>query len=141
VLGLTVLGLFAVLAGLALAPDAVPPSERPQRWLERVLALLSIGFVGLHALHVWPDPGPHSSAGTVYDALTSSLGRPIWLFAYVVGITAIAGHLGLTLLSWQELLGRERARLVRAASFVIAAGLWLAALSVLSWFAIGAGLF
>jgi hypothetical protein len=77
----------------------------------------------------------------VYDVLTSSLGRPIWLFAYVVGITAIAGHLGLTLLSWQELLGRERARLVRAASFVIAAGLWLAALSVLSWFAIGAGLF
>lgn len=143
-LAYAVLGLFALLVGLTLAPRSASGESSAQRWLERALALLMLVFAGAHALQVRQEPGPHASAGTVYDTLTSELGTPLWLVVYTIGITATCGHLGLTLLSWAEVIGPHtaaRVLFVRGAAFVVSATLWLGALSLLSRLALGAGLF
>lgn len=110
-----------------------------------VSGALAAGFLLLHLAHVWPDgAGPHLGRFGGYDDLTLAVGRPLNLFAYVLGATSICVH---TVLGVDWALGHwlgtryARVRTVALGATAVACLVaWLAALHLLGYFANGEGL-
>ncbi len=112
------------------------------RTLQAVTGAIVLGFTLYHLQQVWAvAEGPHASPRTAYAALMRTLGRPVDLSIYLIGITAVCFHLahGLSRAAVTFRMARTPAA-VRG--FRIAAGalgffLWAAFLQVFAQFALG----
>jgi hypothetical protein len=138
-LGHALLGLWRYRDGHRAAQASSTSPDAEQRF-QLVTGLGLLAFVGLHLLQLWPrEHGPHASALDAHQVLWSSLGRAPVLVSYVVGVTALAFHLGVGLAriakrhvpSW---------RAARYLAFALGVWLWLGYLQVLGGFAIGEAL-
>lgn len=71
-----------------------------------VTGLVVMAFIAFHVMQLWPSGGGmHASVRDPYARLWNELGRPLPLAIYVVGVTAVAFHLGH---GFARVLGRGR---------------------------------
>jgi succinate dehydrogenase / fumarate reductase cytochrome b subunit len=113
--------------------------------VQLVTGVIVVAFVAYHVWQLWPEAaGPHVDRGRSYDLLHDSLGSWPHLVAYVVGITALAFHLGHGIsrvpFSWGAAPSRGGVLRARLVGGVLGLALWLAALHVVGYFATGDGL-
>jgi succinate dehydrogenase / fumarate reductase cytochrome b subunit len=129
-------GLF-VIATVPVATELAEPPTRAGRAravLQRVTGVLLFGFV---LFHLWTarlvQLEDHESLD-LFRLMQSSLASPWIRAAYVGGVAAATGHLGLGIVSFAQTWGLARTARARAAVAVLAAGVFLA----LCWTGIGA---
>jgi succinate dehydrogenase / fumarate reductase cytochrome b subunit len=124
-------------------PDA---SARGLRRLQALTGAVTFAFLAYHLVQVWgPTSPPHASARDGYAALWSSLGRPLDLIAYLVGVSCVCFHfahgLARAAVTWnlvRDAAALRRTRLVAGATGFL---LWGAMLHLAGHFALGEGLF
>jgi succinate dehydrogenase/fumarate reductase cytochrome b subunit len=147
---LVVLVVHGVLGAMRIARSKGAELSRDERGLRSIQAIsgVLIGvFVVYHVAHVWGlDAEPHGSARAVYHQLWSSLGHPLQMSAYLLGISLACFHFGHGLsrmaLGWGSAPPSSGRRLVvRVLAGVIGFGLWALWLQLLAHFAIGQRLF
>ena len=64
------------------------------RTVQAVTGALVLAFMAFHVLQVWAGAtGPHASPRAAYASLVRTLGRPLELAIYLVGVTAVCFHL------------------------------------------------
>lgn len=118
--------------------------------LQLVTGLLALLFVLYHLGQVWAhvttgDRPAHAAAYDSYAALWRTLGSPLDLGIYIVGISALCFHLGHGLArlpaTWGLSLGfsatAHRDLLARVFGGLIGIALWLGFLQILGHFALG----
>jgi succinate dehydrogenase / fumarate reductase cytochrome b subunit len=94
------LGLHAFLGALRLllAPAdmrEVLKGGRSLRVIQSLTGVVVLGFVVYHVGQLWAlGEGPNTSTRASYALLWRTLGRPLDLALYVVGITAVCFHFG-----------------------------------------------
>jgi succinate dehydrogenase/fumarate reductase cytochrome b subunit len=91
---------------------AVARGEAERDWgatFQALTGLLVLAFVAVHVLQLWPSgSGTQSSVREPYARLWRDLGHPLYLVIYVLGVTALAFHVGHGL---ARALGRARRQL------------------------------
>lgn len=125
--------------------DPAAPGADGLRRLQVVTGMVVLAFAAYHVVHVGAGmSGPHASARDAYRALRASLGQPVELVIYLVGISCACFHFAHGLVRAAMSWGLVRdARALRRARWVAGAlgfVLWGATLHVLGHFAIGEGL-
>lgn len=143
-----VLLLRALLAGSEIPGMARPGDGTVARALGaviRVVSPIAAGFVLVHAGMLWGGRVLFGEAPIhTYDLLQTTLGRPLYLVLYGVGIPAVLWHLAATLPDGLEAIGlvgpngRRQAHLVTA---VLGACLFVLYAQLAGWLATGAGTF
>jgi succinate dehydrogenase/fumarate reductase cytochrome b subunit len=110
---------------------AVERGEAERDWgaaFQLLSGVLLLGFVAFHVLQVWPSgSGSQSSLREPYARLWRDLGRPLYLVIYVLGITALAFHVGHGM---TRALGRVRALLPDVVARAVGGALGLVLLIV-----------
>lgn len=133
-----VLGLRRLLHASRRRGGAARP---PLMLMQALTGLLLAGFIAYHVATLPTVSGAHATLRDAYDELWMTLGKPLPLFMYVTGVSALAFHLGLGLV---QALQRARPDLpVRALRFIVGAfalALWLAYLQLVAHFALGEAL-
>jgi succinate dehydrogenase / fumarate reductase cytochrome b subunit len=136
-------GLGLVRFGRVAADELTGP--RGLRVLQAATGVLVLAFVAYHVQQVWSvSEGPHADPRAGYAVLWRTLGRPIELTIYLIGITALCFHVaqGLSRAAVTFRLARTPRTVLRwrfgagAFGFV----LWFALLQLLAHFALGAPL-
>jgi succinate dehydrogenase / fumarate reductase, cytochrome b subunit len=122
-----------------------PRGGRASSRLQAITGLLVLGFVVFHVSQMWTaSQGPQHSPYDAYAVLWSTLGRPPVLGLYLLGVSAVCFHLAHGLpraaLTFAPALPERAVLLVRVASGVLGALLWLMLLQLLAHFALGHGL-
>lgn len=125
--------------------EAGPRGGRASSRLQAITGLLVLGFVIFHLSQVWTvSEGPQHSSYVTYAVLWSTLGRPPVLGLYLLGLSAVCFHLAHGLpraaLTFAPGLSGRAVLLIRVASGVLGALLWLMLLQLLAHFALGQGL-
>ncbi|HMI92695.1 MAG TPA: hypothetical protein VK509_15070 [Polyangiales bacterium] len=147
---LVVLVVHGVLGAMRIARSKGAELSRDERGLRSIQAISGVligAFVVYHLVHVWGlDAEPHGSARAIYDRLWRSLGQPLQMSAYLLGISLVCFHFGHGLsrvvLGWGSAPPSSGRRLVvRVLAGVIGFGLWGFWLQVLAHFVIGQRLF
>jgi len=111
-------------------------------WLQfqAVIGAIFFLFLSYHVVSLWaPGDASYASAREAYDQLWTSLGRPVTLGVYIVGISALAFHLGTGLARLAE-RATAMPRASRYAAGVLAFSLWLLQVQVVARLAIGESL-
>jgi len=147
---LVVLVVHGVLGAMRIARTKGAELSRDERGLRLIQAgsgVLIAVFVVYHLLHVWGlDADPHGSARAIYDGLWRSLGHPLQMSAYLLGISLACFHFGHGLsrmaLGWSAAPPSPARRLVlRVLAGAVGFGLWAFWLQVLAHFVNGQRLF
>lgn len=125
--------------------EAGPSGGRASSRLQAITGLLVLGFVIFHVSQVWTvSEGPQHSPYDTYAVLFSTLGRPSVLGVYLLGLSAVCFHLAHGLpraaLTFAPTLPGRTLLVVRVASGVLGALLWLMLLQLLAHFALGQAL-
>jgi len=123
-------------------------SWRAAQWdtrLQAITGLLVVAFVALHVGQVWGvSDGAHSSPRAVYAMLWTSLGQPVLLAAYVLGVSAVCLHLGHGLpraaRTLAPALSQQAWLVLRIGGGLLGLLLWLMFLQLLAYFALGQAL-
>lgn len=115
------------------------------RTLHWVTGVLTLGFCVLHLGQLWlPLVRGDVASPWLYEGLMTELGRPAWIVAQVVGLTAVCFHVGQGLPAALVHLGlvdeAPAFQRVRIGCAVLGIVLWAALLDVTSHFAAGAAL-
>jgi succinate dehydrogenase / fumarate reductase, cytochrome b subunit len=124
-------------------PQQAGPATGPGlRVLQVATGVLVLAFTVYHVAQVWAVPeGPHASPRSQYAALFATLGRPLPLAIYLVGITALCFHLahGWSCAAVTFALARTPAALrrYRYAAGLLGILLWVVLLQLLGHFALG----
>jgi len=139
-------------AGMGIAMAArdrrgTDPGSHPSRGLrnlQRATGVAALAFVLLHLGHTWWLKVGGGDGALIYDQLRSDAGRPVYLVAYVLGLTCVFFHLAQGVPAAARTLGFVRTdaghRGLRVLGAVAGLVLWLAALNTLSHFAVGRAL-
>jgi succinate dehydrogenase / fumarate reductase cytochrome b subunit len=140
------LGLHALLGCVRLvrAPSVGDTLSGPGalRVIQAVTGALVLGFVVYHVGQVWAvGQGPHSSPRAVYAVLWQTLGRPLDISIYLIGVSAVCFHLAHGLSRAAVTFGLAKSAravlLLRAGAGVVGFLLWAMFLQLLGHFALG----
>jgi succinate dehydrogenase/fumarate reductase cytochrome b subunit len=118
------------------------PTRHALAGFQRFTGTLLLGFTVYHVLQVWPpSSGAHASLHDAYDELWVTLGTPAVLIAYVLGVSALAFHLGT---GWSRFAARAwpavSPRVFRYAAGLLGMLFWLGYLQLVGRFAVGEAL-
>jgi succinate dehydrogenase hydrophobic anchor subunit len=146
---LVVLVVHGVLGAMRMARTPAAQLSKDERGLRRIQAasgVLVAAFVVYHVGQLWGlDSEPHGSSRALYGELWSSLGRPLQLGVYLLGISLACFHFGHGLsravLTWISPSSSSARLLLRVGTGAVAFALWALWLQVLAHFAIGQRLF
>lgn len=150
----TVLVLVPLLVHASLGVHAMIRDRHPLaesypsdgvRKLQRLTGILVLLFLIVHLGHTWTAKLAGLDGGALYDRLMDSLGRPVFLVAYAVGVTAVAVHIaqgiGAFAVTWRLVRTAGGRRAARGVGVLVALAVWLVALNTLSHFAVGRAVF
>jgi succinate dehydrogenase / fumarate reductase cytochrome b subunit len=147
---LVVLVVHGVLGAMRIARSKAAQLTRDERGLRTIQAVSGVliaAFVVYHLAHLWGhDADPHGSARATYDVLWSSLGRPLQMSVYLLGVSLACFHFahGLSRVALgfgEQPPSAARGLLVRVLAGAFGFGLWALWLQVLAHFVIGQRLF
>jgi succinate dehydrogenase hydrophobic anchor subunit len=147
---LVVLVVHGVLGAMRMARvkgAELSRDERAMRLIQAISGVLIAVFVVYHVAHLWGlDEPPHGSVRATYDTLWSSLGRPLQMGVYLLGVSLACFHFAHGLsrvgLGWSAAPPSNARRLVvRVLAGAFGFGLWALWLQVLAHFVIGQRLF
>jgi len=111
------------------------------RVLSRAAGVGVLLFLVVHLGHTWVAKLGGAGAEVLYDVLRGSVGQPLYVLVYVVGVTCVAFHLGLGLGALPHVWGVPRTdggrRAARGVAVALGAIVWIASMNTLSHFAVG----
>lgn len=138
-----VLGVHVTLRDRHPLPQGYP--SEGLRKLQRLTGIIVLLFLVAHVGHTWTAKLAGLDGGALYDRLMGSVGRPVFLVTYAVGITAVALHIAQGIGSFAATWGLARTaggrRAARGVGALIALSVWLVSLNTLSHFAVGRAVF
>jgi succinate dehydrogenase / fumarate reductase cytochrome b subunit len=149
VLVLLPLGFHAVVGLLIAAREGRDPAPRAYGTVglaitQRLTGVIILCFLVFHLAHTWFDKLSGAHAGSLYDTLWAEAGTPLYLFVYVVGLTALSVHLAQGLFSfvvtWGVATTAKGQRTARVVTAVFGLLVWIVALNTVSHFAVGRAL-
>ena len=136
--------MHAVLGGVRLwrEPNRALCGERGLRAVQAATGALALGFVVVHVLQVWDaGAGPHASPLSAYGALWRTLGQPLELSVYLIGLSALSFHVAHGLSRTAVTFGLARTevavRRCRLGAGALGFALWAVLLQLLARFALG----
>jgi succinate dehydrogenase / fumarate reductase cytochrome b subunit len=114
-------------------------------WLQRATGVIALAFVLVHVSQTWLPTLRGATAVDVHEGLRSTLGAPVYLAAYAVGITALCYHVAQGLAAAAVTLrivdSEAGARAARLVGMSIAVFVWAVSLNSISHFAVGQSFF
>jgi len=120
------------------------PSDGLRR-LQRLTGMVVLLFLVAHVGHTWTAKLAGLDGRALYDRLMGSVGQPVFLVIYAVGITAVAMHIaqgvGSFAVTWRIVRTAGGRRAARGVGVLLALSVWLVALNTLSHFAVGRAVF
>lgn len=120
------------------------PSEALRR-LQRITGILVLLFLVVHLGHTWTSKVAGVDGGALYDRLMGSVGQPVFLVAYGLGVTALAVHIaqgvGAFAVTWGLVRTAGGRRAARGLGILLALAVWLVAINTLAHFAVGRAVF
>jgi succinate dehydrogenase/fumarate reductase cytochrome b subunit (b558 family) len=138
------IALHALLGAIRLRRETPNPltGARALRAIQAATGALVLAFVIYHLLQVWAEAeGPHASERGAYAALWRSLGQPMELAIYLIGVTAVCFHVAHGLSRTAVTFGLARTpaavRRCRYGAGALGFALWAALLQLLAQFALG----
>jgi succinate dehydrogenase / fumarate reductase cytochrome b subunit len=147
---LVVLLAHGVLGALRIARSRgaqLTRDERGLRTIQAVSGVLIAAFVVYHLAHLWGTAAePHGSVRASYDVLWSSLGKPLQMSVYLLGVSLTCFHFAhgvsrVALGFGAQPPSAARRLLLRVLAGAFGFGLWALWLQVLAHFVIGQRLF
>lgn len=144
---LLVHGVLGVMRVRRVSGSRLTRDERGLRAIQLGSGALVFAFVAYHVTTLWGlDAYPHGSGRALYALLWDTLGQPMQLGVYLLGVSLACFHFGhglgrAVLAVGPTLPSPTRRLLVRVAAGVVGFALWALWLQVLAHFAIGQTLF
>jgi succinate dehydrogenase / fumarate reductase cytochrome b subunit len=116
------------------------------RQVQRITGIGALVFLGYHLYHVFPSRlGMGVFITGAYDVLWDSLGEPVTLAIYVIGVSFLYFHLAQGLcraaVTWNWISRASSAKALRYAAGAVGFVLWGLTLQLISHFATGQKLF
>ena len=115
------------------------------RKLQRLSGMVVLLFLVAHVGHTWTAKLAGVGGRELYDRLMGSVGQPVFLVVYAVGITAVAMHIaqgvGSFAVTWRLVKTAGGRRAARGIGILMALSVWLVSLNTLSHFAVGRAVF